>query len=609
MAQAGAIAPSQLSSALEDFTNDAHKVQHVPLKTLRRTRSSRALYRNLDSSESTPSFHASIWDADVARSDECHRENDPSSADISPTTPRLPQTEFPPAFSLEHVDELSDLPSQTQRSARSNALPSQTLPSPIFHPTQLEPIVEQRSVASLRSRLSRTRLASSPARNVNVVHPERSHHSLHLSQRHKSPWPLKDSLPAPSYQRRAFSLDDLDCFTVSPLSCISKRTRSSGSTSFDSGWYKAPDANCSPVAEPRRPSHSPPERAPTPPGVPSFGSPDAINYFDQPRARSSSWWRIGRSAQPGLSPPDASVAASALAANLNSSPPPSARPYGFLRSFNILANFNPPTSTSQPRRASLPAGVLRADDGTFVRGRFGGRVSGHGISSRGLDGHPMQRAANAVRERKDNDVNDGWVVPRQRESAQRQDGGMAMHGAVRPSNAVHGNASFSSLMTTWFGWENRDGSLQRPREEETAEQREEPRIVDVAADVDELLRRNTGTRTPPPPPNPQTHNLNNAENAPARPSTDTDGAHTTTTIPESKFWHCWRWFCICCCEMTEKELDGCGWYGADRPWTRESRESVWLRTEREVRRQEEAGVGVQVERGRGMRFRPGGSRG
>lgn len=190
-----------------------------------------------------------------------------------------------------------------------------------------------------------------------------------------------------------------------------------------------------------------------------------------------------------------------------------------------------------------------------------------------------------------------------------------MSGAVVPGNSVRRNASFSSLLTTWFSWETRSpGHLREAVEPpevaeppEISEQREpcvvdltagvnperhreapseqvEPRIVDFAAGVDEFLHQNNYTATAPSDP----RNSNDNDHPPAaRHSIERINVPQPTTPtppsapPESKFWHCIHWFCICCCEMTETELDGCGWYGADRPWLRKTRESV--RERREMR--------------------------
>lgn len=611
---------------MEDLTNETPTdTQDVPWKTFPYTRSARALYRHLDSSESVPSFNESIWDADAVRSDEYHAENGSISPEISPTTNVPPSAEPSRPFFLrapQTQDELSELGRHFQR---STSLPEATRVADGFRPTQLEPIIERRSIASLHSSVSRARLGESPVRSVTIVHPERSRPSIHPSQRQDHPSPREDGSPTltlnpvSAYHHRAFSLDDLDCFNLTSLNCSASRRRSFNASSSEHRKNSSLDEKPSRPAEPRRPSHPPPERSPTPPGIPSFGSPEAIHYFNRPRARSSSWWRAGRSAQPQASVLNASAAARALSANLNPPPSPPVRPLGIRRSLSNLATELLRTPSTQSRRVSLPPGVLRADDGTFVRGRFGGRVSGHGISSRGLEGHPIHRAAIAPRERKGNSHDHGCHVPRQRPSAPTPAQEPITSGALDASNAVGRNASFSSLLTTRCARDNRS-TLRRQRPEPEPEPRE-PRIVDVAASVDDFLGRSRATASLQP------HSLN--DDGHPRPSTDTHAAPHHPTAPQSSFWHYWRWFCICCCEMSEAELDGRGWYGVDRPWCRGGSRSVRLRDERrrmeeervreegtrnaswdsvsEMRRQTGLGLRMRPEMGVGMRYRPGGS--
>lgn len=603
MAERCFMAQSRRSSPLEDLTNDGQKSQHGPLKTLRRSQSSEALYRQLDSSESIPSFHPSIWDADIASSGGYRAENDASLPDLSPTITVHPRAELPPPLSLELLDELSDLPVQARSIGPPKTLSSHLRPNTVFHPTQLEPIVEQRSIASLRSSPSRTRLSGSPPRKRKAVHPQIPEPPRQQTHRQESLWPLKTSLPLPCYRRRALSLDDLECLKLSSLHCSIKHTRSSASLSSDPRPRASGGVEGSPLAEPQPPFHRPPERAPTPPGLPSFGSPEAINYFNRPVTRSASWWRVGRSARPHPPPPNPSAAARALADNLNAPSARPAKPTGITRYFSLFVNGSQRTSSSQPRRASLPAGVLRAEDGTFVRGRFGGRVSGHGIGSRGLAGHPLQRVAAVATEGKEAGIGNSLVVPRRREGAQTRGHEMVTGGALEPGNVVSGSASFSSLLPSRFGGENQPA--RQGQEAGQQPQQQEPPVVQVAAGADPCLGRNGGTIQP--------HLQNNT--GPEQPSTDTTRPAGTTgsvRIAVPRFWYCWRWFCMCCCDMSEDELDGCGWYGAGRPWLGEDGERVRSRGRG---RMDRAGRAVdrdsagELRQQTGTRFGPDGSRG
>jgi hypothetical protein len=613
MADTGILASNHEIPPLDDRTNDATRSQSISSKTLRRTRSSRALYGQLDSSESIPSLHGSIYDADIARSDECYAENEPTTPLIvSPDNIHL-RADVPTVLSLEGLDEVPDLPVRGQSPIRSSSLPVAPHPRKVFHPTQLEPIAEQRSLASLRSSLSQARISRSPARNVTIVHPQLSHHSLHPPEQVRESRQSNEPLPSHSTHRRAFSLDDLDCFKFSIFDCPTRRNRESNSSSSQAHYDSLNEKLAQPAA-PRRASHAPPERVPTPPGVPSFGSPEAVNYLNPQRARSASWFRLGRSTQTNPPPNlgvNASAAASALAANLNSPPVSPPRSSSWLRSFSLFAN-DPSSEPPRGRTVSLPPGVLRADDGTYVRGRFGGRVSGHGISSRGLDAHPIQRAA--MIERKHRRDPDRLAVPRQRDRPRRQEGERA---ATSGAGGLGGNdnrsASCSSFLAGLLGWGS--GSTQRPEQEQSVPR--EPRIIDVAQGVDEFLGRSrAGTATAA---QPDTHGQPQATTRnPPRFSADTARSTLRNRTPDSKFWHCFRWFCMNCCDMTENELDGCGWYGADRPWVRESRTSLRFRDQRqqemearhaswdsisELRRATGGGAGLF------MRMRPGGSQG
>ncbi|KAE8144763.1 hypothetical protein BDV25DRAFT_166117 [Aspergillus avenaceus] len=117
-------------------------------------------------------------------------------------------------------------------------------------------------------------------------------------------------------------------------------------------------------ASPVLPSYPPPVRAPTPPGLPSFGTEDAIRYTSQ--------FTVDSAAQPQPSE---------HANEINK-----AGSYGqILRRF-----FRVPASVSRSNRRV--DSVARAVDGTAVQGRFPYRQSAHGVSAGGrLDDHPFHR--------------------------------------------------------------------------------------------------------------------------------------------------------------------------------------------------------------------------
>lgn len=122
-----------------------------------------------------------------------------------------------------------------------------------------------------------------------------------------------------------------------------------------------------------RPLYPPPERLPTPPGLPSFNTPEAVYC--------SSQFLAGQGGRTGHSrgiPGDRQRATS----------------YGdtFRRFFGLS-----PSSGSGP--SSSAVGIGRAEDGTAVLGRFPYRQSGHGINlTRQIQDHPFHQTALPVAE-------------------------------------------------------------------------------------------------------------------------------------------------------------------------------------------------------------------
>ncbi|KAJ5183676.1 hypothetical protein N7492_001292 [Penicillium capsulatum] len=127
--------------------------------------------------------------------------------------------------------------------------------------------------------------------------------------------------------------------------------------------------NLGPAIALAQPPYPPPQRMPTPPGLPSFNTAAALQYSAQflaPRngTRSSS-----------TSPTRGGHAEISRAASYGEA---------LRRFFGV---------TPSPERESSPsAGIGRADDGTTVQGRFPYRQSGHGTSlARQLEDHPFHR--------------------------------------------------------------------------------------------------------------------------------------------------------------------------------------------------------------------------
>ncbi|RVX76095.1 hypothetical protein B0A52_00452 [Exophiala mesophila] len=154
--------------------------------------------------------------------------------------------------------------------------------------------------------------------------------------------------PIPIPGRRSFSLHDADVNTKSssnvrtahasePAPCSPSIT---SSTSFTSSNTTLPTN----LIYPLQPLNPPPERIPTPPGLPRFGSKEAQLYRLVPPSshRFTSWSR--RSSRRGKKK----------------------------RQANDLRE-------SVLRVAPVVGPLARADDGTWIRGRFPVRASGHGV--------------------------------------------------------------------------------------------------------------------------------------------------------------------------------------------------------------------------------------
>lgn len=137
-------------------------------------------------------------------------------------------------------------------------------------------------------------------------------------------------------------------------------------------------------ADPIPPRYPPPIRQPTPPGLPSFGTQEAVCYSAQFLSHPTS-----------LDPPNEErlrdtvhriiPGRSGTDANRN-------RPYGdTLRRF---FGFSPSTPSALPSTPPAVSHIGRAEDGTAVQGRFPYRQSGHGMNvARHLEDHPFHRRA------------------------------------------------------------------------------------------------------------------------------------------------------------------------------------------------------------------------
>ncbi|KAF7713682.1 Uncharacterized protein PECH_000613 [Penicillium ucsense] len=126
---------------------------------------------------------------------------------------------------------------------------------------------------------------------------------------------------------------------------------------------------------PNRPQYPAPRRVPTPPGLPSFNTPEACRLASQFLLRESD--RAGGTVNHGNN----------LGRSLNS--------YG-----DAIRRFFGWSTTANPQNTSQRyAGIGRADDGTIVHGRLPFRQSGHNVNmARNIHDHPFAQIAPVVAE-------------------------------------------------------------------------------------------------------------------------------------------------------------------------------------------------------------------
>ncbi|CAG8904901.1 unnamed protein product [Penicillium egyptiacum] len=117
-----------------------------------------------------------------------------------------------------------------------------------------------------------------------------------------------------------------------------------------------------------QPRYPPPQRTPTPPGLPSFGTSEAMTISQR------------------FMIPDNGARSRA---NLQGGGPASGQPSSYGDTLRRL--FGLPSSASQANGISVN-GIGRAEDGTLVQGRFPHRQSGHGMHvGRPLQDHPFHQ--------------------------------------------------------------------------------------------------------------------------------------------------------------------------------------------------------------------------
>ncbi|KAL8964098.1 MAG: hypothetical protein Q9197_007013 [Variospora fuerteventurae] len=313
------VAPSPPRTPLQDTTNSMNSEPSSPpfhtAKTTQSTKSRRKFsisffrHQNLDSSEDIPSPHSSLWDAPLAEQPLNTTlplgDWNASGSDIPPPPPPKPKSKK--KGKRKRTSESGSPP------AAINSMPSVRLDPNVHHPHLLDTITERSSRPTLRS-----------------FRPS----SLSLHRDSPSITTLRARTSA--LRKESFSLTDLP------------PTRHSLASSKSSLSLR--EETNQPL--PNTPQHAPPDRSPTPPGLPSFNTPEAIHY---------------RLPSPHLS---------------------------FRERFRLTPT--PEEIHYHRQTAHLPSGVvMRGENGELIRGRWRqGGQSGHtGYGTQGaLDSHPFTRA-------------------------------------------------------------------------------------------------------------------------------------------------------------------------------------------------------------------------
>ena len=391
--------PVQSFTPLEDSTNASYDLAEASLasesshklparrRSLQRTTSYQNLARFADSSESFSDEKDDICTAAPALSlqSETYRsvlDDDPLDQASVPTTAapeRLELSENNPYY--QHPD--------TQPGSYNQ-----------WHATRLDPIIERNSPSSFRTSTPLPRVSASPARQPHVVQSQDSIRSIHPPHG-PDPIPKQRTSDTPQHFR-SLSLNDVDTSPKTIKCCPSLPSQHVPSSSSTTSQIL--DRIFPFPAMPLHPTYDPPHRVPTPPGIPSFGTREALALrLDPPRSETSSIFgrpRIPAESLNSGSPP-------LRKSNEQPQSPTQARSLP-MDMFQRIMGLNRPvpappltSSTDAERTAPIPAHVqalARAPDGTYVRGAFGSRMSGHGVGRRGLVGHPYQLAVAHNRE-------------------------------------------------------------------------------------------------------------------------------------------------------------------------------------------------------------------
>ncbi|KIW63464.1 hypothetical protein PV04_10300 [Phialophora macrospora] len=294
-----------------------------------------------------------------------------------------------------------------------------------------------------------------------------------LSQPEMVMMPIHESKP---YRRLSRSLNDLD-LVVKRRNIVghSSHYRSCSEFSFDSSWFPA---------RPHEPARPPPVRIPTPPGLPPFGSWEATLLRLEQRLLGRTSLTLRRwihSHDESYEQDVASATANLMAAHEVSpvySPPfPPQRPHDrrdlfrrTLAAIGMSRVFEPDTVHGRASSLSLPqispqeqalssgfqivlppwvyiandpGPLARADDGTYIRGAFGPRFSGHGVGERTIEDLPLARVEKA-------DAEPAAEIPATLGSLRRTDATSARGGVVAIGSAVEEEEEEGEYDERWF---------------------------------------------------------------------------------------------------------------------------------------------------------------
>ncbi|KAL8827719.1 MAG: hypothetical protein Q9191_003017 [Dirinaria sp. TL-2023a] len=277
---------------------------------LRHKQSIQTFQTHLDSSESIPSAHESIYEASIVSSQSKENIPPPNEQNNNAAAGREHHPPSKPAASGFNAEEERR---GIERLAWLNYI------DPIHRPHRLDPITEKTSLATLQTKASSIfggRRAVTAKGSQATITPKEKASTLHL--RHT---PSANALkPLPTVRprhRKSFSLPSFSSFT--------RRSVQSSSSSVPAGTTTFPN----------QPGLAPPERKPTPPGLPTFNTPAAYNY------------RL---------------------------PAPPARFRDHFRSRRLVDQEYRRQTTALPRGV-----VMRGENGELIRGRWRAGPSGHGV--------------------------------------------------------------------------------------------------------------------------------------------------------------------------------------------------------------------------------------